>query len=428
MKKVDKTTAKVIKKITKIAKEYGVATDSLDLSALIDNTLTVDENMSKILQKMAMLIPDEEKRIEFMEKYIKPAKADEEKMTEAMAEEQRKRIEQMREEQAKIMGGLMHMVGYDKFCEEYYGWRIDLAMNSNYNHLIIINGVGGIGKTSFVDNYLNAKYGDYKKIVIKGEVTAPALWETIRSLEGYEKAVLIWDNAPHSAFKDYKIRNLLEQATDKTPNGKRTVKYLNAKTIKENSTEVTLETTHKIIITTNYWTESAETQPIKDRAVVINMDGYIASKYAWKLLAMKTTKEQYQFVLETLSKIYGTQDTDRIPLTFRDVLEIKEAINMLWSEKDRDNKFVLMFLDKNKLLYKAYNIYRSHSKPYSKNAIRDWTEITGKSRTYYINMIKTLKELGVIGGEDRIDELGEETKNNILKNINRKFGQKMVKQ
>ena len=427
MQKLDKNTAKVVKKAVKIAKEYSVDPSTIDFSALIDNTLTPDENMRIILEKMVMFIRDEDKRLEFQKRYLNlNTKGEEERASEIEREQRRKELEQIMKNQMKILDELIRKTDYYNIQKEYYGWRFDIVMNSKYNHLLIINGVGGIGKTSFVRKYLKEKYPNYSQIWIKGEITAPALFKKLKELEMFEKGILIWDNATHNAFSDYKIRNLLEQATDKSEDGNRTVTYTNARTMEKGEDEVTLSPTHKIIITTNYWIENRETQPIKDRAILITMDGKIASKYAWQLLKQIVTEEQFEFIKRKLETIYQTKDD--IPLTFREALEISEAIRMIWDAYDRDNKFVMMFLDKNELLYTAYRIYRSHAKPYSNNAIKEWMESTGKSRTYYINMIKTLKELGVIVGDGDIERMKEDVKKNILENINRKFGQKMVKE
>lgn len=315
--------------------------------------------------------------------------------------------------------------GYYDVQKEYYGWRLDIVMRSHYHHLAIVHGVGGIGKTSFVRKYLEENYPDYTTIWVKGDVTAPALYRKLEELSRLGKGVLIWDNATHRAFSDPKIRNILEQATDRTEDGQRVVTYVNAKTLESGNDAITLMPTHKIIITTNYWMENLETQPLKDRAIVIEMDGELASKYAWELLRQRLSEEQYTFVRRAMSVIF--QAKDNVPLTFRDALEISEAVQMIWDDPDRANKFAMLLLDKNKLLYTAYMIYRKYKKPYSKMAIREWTEITGKSRTYYVNMIKTLKDLGVIDGNGEIERMIGDVRKNILECINGKCGQKVVR-
>ena len=172
MKKMSKKVAKLVKKAINVAKKYGVDPSTLDFSELVDPTLSDEENMAVIMEKIYSLIPSEEKKIEFREKYMgKSVKAEAEK---SMRELERAVDEHIKKMMSSIKPNKTHP--YYRRVMEY----VRLLTSSDRVHLLVIMGEGGVGKTHITLGALN-------------ELRIP--YEYVNGVTAYELFNLAWEHS-----------------------------------------------------------------------------------------------------------------------------------------------------------------------------------------------------------------------------------------
>jgi len=145
--RINKELRDVIKKGIEVAKEYGVDVEKLDLTAVIDPTLSAGENYQLVMEHICSLIPDEDDRASFRAKYLgHDYSADEERAREEMERE-------VEEHLRKMIQSIKPYTSHPCYstAKEY----IRLLTGSDSVHLLIVNGEGGTGKTHLVLGILN---------------------------------------------------------------------------------------------------------------------------------------------------------------------------------------------------------------------------------------------------------------------------------
>jgi len=420
MPRTDKATEKIVKRVVKIAKKYGVDPQSIDFKALIDPKLTESENLSAIYQHILMLIPDEEKKIEFREKYLG------EKTTVNVDKAKRLQIEKIAEYNQKLRERYYETLEERKntdIFQEYnqiYGKRIERVFQSKRTHLLIVYGAGGVGKSTFVSQKAIDYFGKNGVLKTKGYISEKGLFLLLQKLSTMEKGVLILDNMEETIFTNNYIRSLLEQATEKEET--REVFRITGETLESDTGlgSVTLKETHKIVIITNHYKDDdPKIQALKTRAVVIHIDAQHSHKFGEALLIKEIGKENAERIKNELSRlrVYHL-------LTLRDFVDIIDMFQTFGKIDDVIEECKLTFFEKNAYLKKAYEIYNEYKAHYGKEAIAKWVAETGLSGRTYKNYVRTLRILGIIKTDIDIEKetIESETLGKLLGKSREKCG------
>lgn len=365
--------------------------DKIDFEALVDEKLSLEENVERILKELTVIISKEDyekmRKSEYEE--IKKIFEKELKRKDKEIRELKKRIKQLKESRGKVFEELkelkekirlknvikseLNIDNYD--VEKEIKSRIDILLNSEKINGLIILGQAGIGKSSAVRRILSQHFPERKVMLIKNRLTARAFWNALKSSD--ENTVIVLDDIMEY---DKNLLGMLLSATDTEK--VRTITYYTQDTTEKGEVS-RIFFKGKVILISNDITGNNEIIPmLEDRCIKVIIV-YDRTKFLKELDKLNLPKAVVDYI-----------KSRKVILNYRLLLKL-EAINRYKvKEKEKIRLMLNEIIHSNHEDYLILNLISRYKN--IETCARIFMQETGKSRRTFYYRYAFLRRYGVI--------------------------------